>query len=144
MKVMKIKSKIEKLLMKTLIVLFVVTVSSESIGQGKILTELKQFKITIEKTDSGLKMKSEKGSAWVNLSFSLSNNKPQAIDEYGMTQLGKVATNKDPELADYLFTITKTKDGITLTGIEGTAWKKLNLSLQKNDKQAIDQFGITE
>ena len=61
-----------------------------------------------------------------------------------MTQLGKVATNEDPNLANYLFTITKTKDGITLTGIEGTAWKELSFSLQKNGRQSIDQFGMTD
>ena len=103
-----------------------------------------EFKITIEKTDNGLKMQSVNGSAWIDLSFSLSNNKPQGIDEYGMTQLGKVTTNKEPKFADYLFTITKTKDGITLTGIEGTAWKELSFSVQKNGKKVIDQYGMME
>jgi hypothetical protein len=138
------KSKIERLLTTILIALFVMTVSSESIAQEKISDDLKEFKITIEKTDTGLKMQSHKGSAWIDLSFSLANYKPQAIDEYGMTQLGKVSPKKDPKLADYLFTITKTKDGITLTGIEGTAWKELSFSLKKNGRQAIDQFGMTD
>lgn len=144
MKRMKTKSKIERLLTTTLIALFVITVGSESIAQEKISADLKDFKITIERTDNGLKLQSDKGSAWIDLSFSLAKNKPQAIDEYGMTQLGKVSTNKDPKLANYLFTITKTKDGITLTGIEGTAWKELSFSLQKNGRQAINQFGMTE
>lgn len=144
MKRMNTRSRIERLLTTTLIALFVMAVSSESIAQDKISPDLKEFKITIEKTDNGIKMQSDKGSAWVDLSFSLTNNKPQAIDEYGMTQLGKVATNKDPNLADYLFTITRTKEGITLTGIEGTAWKELSFSLRENSRQAIDQFGMTE
>jgi hypothetical protein len=105
---------------------------------------LKEFKITIEKTDNGLKLLSDKGSAWIDLSFSLAKDKPQAIDEYGMTQLGKVSTDKDPKLADYLFTITKTNEGITLTGVEGTAWKELSFSLEKNGRQAINQFGMTK
>lgn len=141
---MKIKSKIERLLKTSLIALLATTVNSESIAQENISADLKEFKITIEKTDTGIKVQSDKGSAWIDLSFSLTNNKPQAIDEYGMTQLGKVATNKDSKLADYLFTITKTKDGMTLKGIEGTAWKELSFSLQKNGRQAIDQFGMTE
>jgi hypothetical protein len=141
---MKTKSKIERLLATTLIALFVMILSSESIAQEKTSADLKEFKITIEKTDNGLKLRSDNGSAWIDLSFSLADNKPQAIDEYGMTQLGSVSNNKDPKLADYLFTITKTKDGITLTGIEGTAWKELSFSLQKNARQAIDQFGMTE
>lgn len=138
------KTKTAKLLTTTFIALFVMTVSSELIAEEKNSTDLKEFKITIEKTDNGLKMQSDKGSAWIDLSISLGNNKLQAIDEYGMTQLGKVATNKNPKLADYLFTITKTKDGVTLTGIEGTAWKELSFSLQKNRRQVIDQFGMTK
>lgn len=138
------KTKTAKLLTTTFIALFVMTVSSELIAEEKNSTDLKEFKITIEKTDNGLKMQSDKGSAWIDLSISLRNNKLQAIDEYGMTQLGKVATNKNPKLADYLFTITKTKDGVTLTGIEGTAWKELSFSLQKNRRQVIDQFGMTK
>jgi hypothetical protein len=113
-------------------------------AQEKGTADLKGFKITIEKTDDGIKMQSWDGSAWIDLSFSLSNNKPQAIDEFGMTSLGKESTHKDSNLADYLFTITKTKDGIVLTGLEGTAWKELSFPLSKNCKSTIDQFGMTE
>jgi hypothetical protein len=141
---MKTKSKIEKLLIIALINLCLMTVSIASIAQKKISAKLKEFKIKIEKTDNGLKMHSDKGCAWTDLSFSLSNNQSQVIDEYGMTQLGKVATNKDPKLADFLFTITKTKEGITLTSIEGTAWKELSFTLKKNSSQTIDQLGMTK
>jgi len=89
-------------------------------------------------------MHSSKGSAWIDLSFSLANDKTKAIDEYGMTQLDKVLYNKDSKLANYLFNITKTKDGVSLTVIEGTDWKELNFTLSENGKQMIDQFGITE
>ena len=61
------------------------------------------------------KTQSSKGSAWIDLSFSLRKNKAQAIDEYGMTKLAKVSTIKDPKIADYLFTITKKKGKILLT-----------------------------
>jgi hypothetical protein len=144
MKKMKTKSKFKRLLTTSLIALFLLTLSYELIAQEQSSTDLKEFKITIEKTDNGLKMQGLKGSAWVDLSFSLANDKPQAIDEYGMTQLDKVSSIKDSKLADYLITITKTKSGITLTGIEGTAWKELSFTLPKNGKQTIDQFGMTE
>ena len=144
MEKMTTKSNIVRFLTTTFIAFFVMTFNSESIAQEQNSNDLKEFKITIERTDNGLKLQSSKGSAWIDLGFSLVINKPQAIDEYGMTELGKVSTNKDPKLADYLFTITKTKDGITLTGIEGAAWKELSFSLQKNGRQAIDQFGMTE
>ena len=83
------------------------------------------------------------GSAWLDLSFSLNNDRPQAVDEYGMTELKNVSENKDEKLADFLFTITKTENGIELKGIEGTAWTELKFSLAENKKQAIDQFGMT-
>jgi len=140
----KTKWKNERPLMATLFALLVIMAGSESIAQEKVSDEVKEFKITIERTDRGFKLQSDKGSAWAELSFNLAKNKSQAIDEYGMTQLEEVSTNKDPKLADYLFIITKTKDGITLTGIEGTAWKELSFSLRKNSRQAIDQFGMTE
>jgi len=141
---MKTKSTFKKLVTKSLIALILLTLSSEIIAQEQSSSDLKDFKITIEKTDNGLKMHSSEGSAWIDLSFSLANDKTQAIDEYGMTQLDKVSSNKDSNLADYLFTITKTKDGISLTGIEGTAWKGLSFTLCENGKQMIDQFGMTE
>ena len=141
---MKTKSTLRSLLTNSLVALFLLTLSSEVIAQQQSSSDLKDFKVTIEKTDEGIKMQSSVGSAWLNLSFSLSNDKPQAIDQFGMTQLDKVTTKKDPELADYLFTITKTENGIKLIGIEGTAWKELSFTLPQNAKQTIDQFGMTE
>jgi hypothetical protein len=120
------------------------TLSSEIIAQEQSSSDLKDFKITIEKTDNRVKMHSSEGSAWINLSFSTANDKPTAIDEYGMTTLDEESSIADPRLADYLFTITKTKDGISLTGIEGTAWKELSFMLSEDGKQMIDQFGMTE
>ena len=87
-------------------------------------------------------MKSLKGSAWVETSFKIKNYVPQAIDEYGMTELKKVSSKKDSNLADFLFTITRTEDGIVLKGIEGTAWSDLSFSLAENGKQTIDQLGM--
>lgn len=141
---MKTKSTFKNLLTKSLISVFLWTLSSELIAQEQSSSDFKDFKITIEKTDDGLKMHSSKGSAWFDLSFNLPNDKPHAIDEYGMTQLDKVSSDTDSKLADYLFTITKTKNGINLIGIDGTAWKELSITLPKNGKQTIDQFGMTE
>lgn len=141
---MKTTSNLKRLLTKSLIAFSFLTVSTELIAQEQQSTELKDFKIMIENTEDGIIMESLKGSAWVNLSFSMGNDKPQAIDEYGMTELDHISPAKDSILADYLFTITKTRSGITLTGIEGTAWKDLSFTLPQNGKQTIDQFGMTE
>jgi arginine repressor len=141
---MKTRFKFKKLIMNTLIAVFILTASSELIPQEKKSDNLKSFKVVVEKTDNGIKMQSVEGSAWVDLSFSISNDRPQAVDEYGMTELNKISSDKDSNLADFLFTITKTENGIVLKGIEGTAWTDLSFSLLKNGKQAIDQFGMTK
>jgi hypothetical protein len=118
--------------------------SSELIAQEDQSNEMKNFKIVLQTTENGIKMKSLGGSAWIDLRFSINNDRPQAIDEYGMTELDKFSSEKDSNLADFLFTITKTENGITLKGIEGTAWTELSFSLTENGKQAIDQFGMTK
>lgn len=141
---MKTKSNFKRLIQNLLIALVVLTVSSELIAQEKKSTDLKDFKVVVEKTEIGIKMQSIDGSAWIDLSFNINNDRPQAIDEYGMTELDKVSSSKDSNLADFLFTITKTENGIILKGIEGTAWTDLSFSLAENGKQAIDQFGMTE
>jgi len=127
-----------------LVVLLLLTSGSKLIAQNKSSSDLKDFKISIEKTDNGIKMYSLQGSAWINLNFRLADNKTQVIDEYGMTETGKPDSDKSPNLADYLFCITKTKDRIILTGIEGTAWRELSFILPKNGKQTINQYGMTD
>jgi hypothetical protein len=141
---MKTRFKFKKLITNTLIAVFILTASSELIAQEKKSDNLNSFKVVVEKTDNGIKMQSVEGSAWVDLSFSISNDRPQAIDEYGMTELNKISSDKDSNLADFLFTITKTENGIVLKGIKGTTWTDLSFSLLKNGKQAIDQFGMTK
>jgi hypothetical protein len=125
-----------------LMALLFLIATSELVAQEKA-NELKDFKLIVEKTDNGIKMISEKGSAWIDLSFNINNYRPQAVDEYGMTELKNVSENKNEKLADFLFTITLTENGIELKGIEGTAWTELKFSLVENKQQAIDQFGMT-
>lgn len=105
---------------------------------------LKDFRIIIEKTEAGLSLESTKGSAWNELHFDVLPYKTLTIDEYGQTEPDKKTKKKDPKLADYLFTIIKTKDGISLTGLKGTAWETLSFSLAENEKQTINQYGMTD
>lgn len=141
---MKAKLNTDRPFLKILIAVLVLTTGTELLAQEKQAPDLKDFKIVVEKTENGISMESLEGSAWINLSFSVNNDQPQAIDEYGMTQLDNVSSKKDPGLADFLFTITKTESGIVLQGIEGTAWTHLSFSLAENGKQAIDQLGMTK
>ena len=141
---MKTKLNFKRLFANLLIAVFVLTAGSELLAQEKKANDLKNFKVVVEKTDNGIKMQSIEGSAWIDLSFNINNDRPQAIDEYGMTKLNNVSSKKDSNLANFLFTITKTKKGIILKGIEGTAWTDLSFSLTENGKQAIDQYGMTK
>ncbi len=123
-----------------MLLLFVVTITPSN-AQEK--GDISDFKILIESTSNGIKMKSAQGSAWIDLSFSLNKNKSQAVDEFGMTRLNQVSPNKDDKLADFLFTITKTKNGVELKGLEGTAWKELAFTLPSRKSQAINAYGMT-
>ena len=51
-------------------------------------------------------------------------------------------TVNDPNLTNFLFTLQQTEKEIKLQGIDGTAWINLSFSLEKNEKQAINQFGM--
>lgn len=123
---------------------FVLTVRAGLFAQERQSTALKDFKIVVEKTETGIKMQSVKGSAWTVLGFSIKKDQPRAIDEYGIADLDKVSSKKDAGLADFLFTMTKTGNEIVLKGIEGTAWTDLSFSLAENGKQAVDQYGMTD
>jgi len=140
---MKTKLNFNQIILNLLSIVFFLAASSNLTAQEKKTIDLKDFKIIVEKTYNGIKMKSVEGIAWIDLSFNLENDQTQAIDEYGMTEVNKVSSKKDSNLADFLFTITKTYNGIKLKGIEGTAWLDLSFSLTKNKKQAFDQYGMT-
>ena len=103
---MKAKLNFTRPMLNLLIAVFLLTASSELVAQEKKSTDLKDFKVVVEKTENGIKMQSVKGSAWIDLSFSLNNDQSQAIDEYGMTELDKISSDKDAKLADFLFTIS--------------------------------------
>ncbi|WP_055446402.1 hypothetical protein [Lacinutrix mariniflava] len=142
---MKIKLNIKRHFSNILAAIVIFAASSELVAQEKKQNNLKSFKVVIEKTDSGIRMQSLKGSAWIDLEFNFEDDEVQAIDEYGMTTFDKIASEKDANLADFLFTITQTEKGIVLKGIEGTAWTDLSFYLNKlNEKQVIDQFGMSE
>lgn len=132
----------QKIVQLLLVVAFFGSTTAMTAQEQATIT-LRPFKIVISQTADGLQLYSSKGSAWVEVAFSLESDTPQAIDEYGMTTLATVATRKDHNLADFLFTITKTENGIVLKGIEGTAWTALEFTLSNNQSQAIDQLGMT-
>lgn len=138
------KMKFKKLFIYALIAVFGILGTSEIKAQENNAADFKDFLVTIEKTKDGVKLYNSKGSAWTELSFTLKPYVPQAIDEYGMADLGQQSIEKDPKFADFLFTIMKTEKGILLKGLEGTAWTELSFSMKEYGRQNIDQFGMAE
>ena len=128
----------------TILLIITIIIGFKTIAQENKQVKINNFEIIIEKTNNGIKMQSVKGSAWNYLSFIINNNKPQAINEYGMTKENKLLDSNTENLANYLFTISKNKNGITLKGIKGTAWSELKFSFTKNKKQTINQFGMID
>lgn len=117
-----------------------------SLGQAqKEHRELDNFEVNLRISNDKIVLLNKKGSAWKKLTFS-KTKLPQAIDEYGMTELvnGKNKRRKSEiELADYTFTIHEKDGEIILEGIEGTAW--INLTYTCNKKSCginINELGM--
>lgn len=127
------------------VVTLVFSLTSFSNFENLPTTNDSKFLIRIQSNDSGLKLKCETGCAWKELSFSLKDNKFQAVDQYGMTRVDRHKPSNDDKLANFLFVVQRTQDTINLEGKEGTAWTKLNFSCKDTEcNQYIDQNGMTK
>ncbi len=136
-------SKQNILLKFSLIITFIIGASNAVFSQVNFEAETSKFLILIETTENGVKFTSQKGCAWKELTFTLNQDKPQAIDQYGMTSLNKDKPTEDKNLANFLFIIKKTKEGISLDGKGGTAWTKLSFGCAKGKcSQYIDFNGM--
>lgn len=106
--------------------------------------EQTKFLILVEKTKDGIKLSGVQGCAFKELSFSLKDNNPQAIDQFGMSSLKRDKPEKDSNLANFLFTIKETKEGFSFEGLEGSTWKELAFSCSGTCRQFIDENGMTD
>ena len=70
-------------LIKTLIALALI-LGAWRLGQAQV--QVAQFHFTIQRTESGVKMQCQQGCAWKDLSFSLSEDRAQAVDGMGMVE----------------------------------------------------------
>jgi len=132
--------------LKILFVAFLVTISSSNlVAQETKSSELSEFLVLVETTDSNeIKLKCTEGCAWKTLTFNLSDmNRIQALDEFGMTDKND-ESKKDKNLSDFLITMQRTENGLSFKGLNGTAWTDLSFSLKPNLPQAIDEMGMTE
>jgi len=113
------------------------------------LDSISPFRFSIETTKNGIKLTNTKGCAFKELTFSLFEGDTQAIDQFGMRELNKkgkiIKTKKvkDDNLASFVLTITKVKEGeFVLKGIEGTDWLRLGVSCRDICYPIINQSGV--
>ena len=127
---------------KFFLALFVVICLGNSANaQTSCNLEASKFILLVENTEDGVKLTSNKGCAFAELTFSLREGQVQEIDQFGMRSANDKAV-KDKSLASFRFTVKKTKDGFAFEGIEGTSWKKLSFTCPVNTSQLIDQNGM--
>lgn len=109
-------------------------------------SEASAFIISIKTDNEKIFLTCEKGCAWKELTYNVSvtENEVRIIDEYGIHLLENISNIKNTTFADFLFKINKTKQGLKLKGIEGTAWVELSFSLAENKYQKIDHLGMLQ
>jgi hypothetical protein len=127
----------------TFFILWMMVSSNELYAQKAKPIKTTLFQILVETTDTGIKLTGMKGCAWKELTFNLEMNKPQAINQDGMATLNNTNSEGVTKNRTFLFTITKTPDGLSFEGIDGTAWKDLSFQCPLNKCfQIIDQNGM--
>jgi hypothetical protein len=106
---------------------------------------LTSFKILFESTPDGLRLTCPEGCSWKEVTFSLSLDQVQAVNQYGMTTLDESpAPKSELELPAFLFTVKMTKDGLSFEGKQGMAWKNLNFGCPASKcYQYVDEYGMS-
>jgi len=100
--------------------------------------------MVLETSEEALHLKCKSGCAWKELTFSAAvGDASQGVDQYGMTPLPRNQSKEQSDLANFVVTIKRTEDGVSLKGVEGTAFKTLTFGPVPDDGQAIDQNGMT-
>ena len=125
-----------------LLILLIVGMSNAVFSQAR--TEVSpKFLILIETTSDGIKLTSEVGCAWKELTFTIDPDKPQGIDENGMAFFYNDKVTNNISTSAFYFIIKKTKEGISLEGRKGTSWTKLSFSCENGKcNQYIDTNGM--
>lgn len=113
--------------------------SQASFAQANTISRVSKFSIEIGKIggEEAYELRCLDGCNWKLLSFKKPvGNKPQLIDENGMTTSVSAS-------ASWVFSIQSSKKGISLVGLKGTAWSKLGFTLPKGKTfQLIDEHGM--
>ena len=130
----------------TLFALFILGTTSIALAQEDVHVKVAKFSILVETVGDEVKLSCSDGCAWKQLSFGFPiNGDPQAVDQYGMTTIPRNALKEDPLISNFLFTIKRTKEGVTLEGKEGTIWPSLTFDcLDSKCKRPIDGWGMAD
>ena len=116
------------------------------VAQEDVHVKVAKFSILLEATGDEMKLTCSDGCAWKQLSFGTSvKGEPQAVDQFGMTTIPRNTLKEDPLISNFLFTIKRTKEGVTLEGKEGTIWPSLTFDYVGGKcVRLIDGWGVTE
>lgn len=110
-------------------------------GQSNLTNPGPKFKIEIQNTKNGISLGGIDGCAWTTLAFNIEVGQSQNIDNFGMVGKNDPTAVNTFSHSDFLFSITKTKDGISLDGIKGTSWVHLSFTLPVGKKTVFDESG---
>ena len=136
----------QPLLNITLYALLILGAASSAVAQEDVHVKVAKFSILLEATPDEIKLTCSDGCAWKQLSFGTSvKGEPQAVDQFGMTTIPRNTLKEDPLISNFLFTIKRTKEGVTLEGKEGTIWPSLTFDYVGGKcVRLIDGWGVTE
>ncbi len=104
------------------------------------------FAFVVRTSANSINLTCTTGCAWKTLSFSARvDGAPQAVDQNGMVRSRGKGSEEQPGLANFLFTIQRTADGVKLQGKRGSAWNSLSFSCPTGRcEQAVDRYGMAE
>ncbi len=131
-----------------LLFLLLAGISNGIISQTKETIKSDGFLILIETTNETIKLTSQKGCAWKELSFTLNVNEIKSIDQFGVTPMKNVQKNKEStgdNNGNFHFTIKRVGNGLSFEGLKGTTWKKLSYSCTvAKCEHLIEAHGISK
>lgn len=86
-----------------------------------------------------------KGCSWKELQFKLAENKSIGVDEHGLVTNNLSPQPHDRKTVHFLLAIERTKDGLTVRGMQGAYFKDVSFSCANGRcDQWIDERGMTD
>jgi len=131
--------------MKKIFFLIFIAAASLSCGSKKDKNKVSNdFRIKfVSLKDAVVKLECTQGCDWTELSWAKNNNRPQAINAYGLINNDEPVNLKD-DLPDFKFIIEPTDNGATLESLNGTNWRKLSFSCLNDCNQWVDYNGLAK